>query len=104
MEYGRSFMSKSDELQEKIEEMQEQLARLKRVQQGHLEGTRSLEDITTEEKVEAFDSLYHQVRENLVYLMKNGRERKDHIHYVWESVIRRTLGGGAFDIMNEVLR
>lgn len=98
-------MSKPRE--ERIKELKRQIADLQdeaEMVERWGDSVRSLGSFSDQAKVEAFNELYRRARTYLKDFVETGYEPKDAEHYLYEAVINSTLGSGAWDVINSLLR
>jgi len=97
----------SDTKEERVKELKRQIADLqeeaKMVEQWG-DSVCSLSQFSDEAKIQRFDELYRRARTYLKDFVETGYEPKDAEHYLYEAVISKTLGPGAWDIINSLLR
>ncbi len=62
----------------------------------------ALEDITTEQKIEAFDELYSTIHDLVRQAVTDGYVDKDMDRWVYEQVVDVTLGNGVWEVINRL--
>jgi hypothetical protein len=91
---------RAKEILANMKALQDELKVLEKVEEGILPGTRKLEEISPEKKIEAFDKLYGQMHKHVLTTVREGWRPKDGHHYIFESVMDLTLGEVAYELMS----
>lgn len=92
-------------MQDRIKELERQIEVLKAKQEtARSWGTmvRKLDSFTTEDKVKAFDELYHQAYEYLADYARNAFGPSDGDTYLYEAVLTKTLGERVWEVIRSI--
>ena len=91
-------MSGIKELMEQVEKIEVDIEFLRTWEKNVV----ALEDITSEQKIEAFDGLYSTIHDLVRQAVTDGQVDEDMDHWVYEQAVDVTLGKGVWEVINRL--